>query len=396
MPDVSQEIILQIENRVLAFIKTFPPGTRFAAAVSGGADSMAMLACLCAIKSLKADEESAVTCNLGGAALCLSCIHVEHGIRAAKESRGDAEHVLSFCEENGIDCHVKHILPGKIENFARRKGAGIEAAARFFRHRAFSRYAARLGENSVILLAHTKDDLLETALMRLLRGAGCGGLAAMPAVSKKNGYVIARPLLQLSRAEIENYLKAKSIAWREDSTNADEKFLRNRIRGRLVPLLNESFPSWKAGISSMAQTQSLAADFIAQEAENRIKWEIFGKVSHRDTEYAKDTEFNASVRKNSEVLLFTDETLFFEQPLIIREEAVFIAINLLASAFSNKKSGASLPDKSIKRKVIREFCEGAINAADLGAYIITREKGRIIVLKAKGNYFERGISRLIK
>jgi len=232
--------------------------------------------------------------------------------------------------------------------------------------------------------------------MRLLRGAGCGGLAAMPAVSKKNGYVIARPLLQLSRAEIENYLKAKSIAWREDSTNADEKFLRNRIRGRLVPLLNESFPSWKAGISSMAQTQSLAADFIAQEAENRIKWEIFGKVSHRDTEYAKDTEFNASVRKNSEVLLFTDETLFFEQPLIIREEAVFIAINLLASAFSNKKSGASLPDKSIKRKVIREFCEGAINAADLGAYIITREKGRIIVLKAKGNYFERGISRLIK
>jgi len=368
MTGASQDIILQIENLVLAFLKTFPPGTRFLAAVSGGADSMAMLACLCAGGFA---SKSAVSHNAGD--LRFSCIHVEHGIRPAGESRGDAFYVRGFCKKNGIDCRVKHIPPGKVENFARRKGTGIEAAARFYRHRALSRRAAelkpQLGGEVVILLAHTKDDLLETALMRLLRGAGPAGLAAMPAVSNKNGYVIARPLLQVSRAEIECYLTAKNIAWREDLTNTDEKFLRNRIRGKLVPLLNDSFPSWKAGIAQTAQTQSLAADFIAQEAKERVFW-----------------------RKNSEELLFTDEANFFAQPLIIREEAVFIAINIFTSAALREL----ITIKSIKRSVIRKFCEGSVNAADLGAVKIRREKGKIIVFKARKEFFENGISRLIK
>ena len=116
------------------------PG-KFLAAVSGGADSMAMLAALCAVTQ----KEN------------IFCLHVDHGLRPAEESSGDAEFVRDFCREAGINCDVVSIPPGKIALFARRRGIGIEAAARFFRRRALFRQAARLGENVVILTAHTKD-----------------------------------------------------------------------------------------------------------------------------------------------------------------------------------------------------------------------------------------------
>jgi len=373
--DTSQEIIFQIENEVSSFLNTFAKGTRFLAAVSGGADSMALLAVLCAIGGITREALPVVPGNATSDSFHFSCVHIEHGLRPAHESGGDADHVRGFCGKNGIKCFIKRIAPGKIENFAKRKGTGIEAAARFFRHTALSKYAARLGENTVILLAHTKDDMLETALMRLLRGSGPAGLAQMPAVSGRNGYVIARPLLQLSRAEIECYLKAKNVAWREDSTNADEKYLRNRIRHRLVPLLEESFASWKAGIAQMTQTQLLAADFIAKEAKERVKWEVSLKFSDE--------------------LLFTDEANFFAQPQIIREEAVYQAVNDLSFLRAFAPRG-SLQIKSIKRKVIRQFCEGGVNTADLGKYNIKLEKGKIFVFKKRKEYFESRISRLLK
>ncbi|MCL2266430.1 MAG: tRNA lysidine(34) synthetase TilS, partial [Treponema sp.] len=173
---MNTSLINEFENIITDFLTTFPQGTRFLAAVSGGADSMAMLAALCAAAKSGKNQS-------GSAEFYFSCIHVEHGIRPAEESLGDAEYVRGFCKENGIKCAVTHIRPGKIEDFARRKGTGIEAAARFFRHRALKKKALTSGENTVTLLAHTKDDLLETAVMRVLRGCGPGGLAAMPPVS---------------------------------------------------------------------------------------------------------------------------------------------------------------------------------------------------------------------
>ena len=323
---------------------------------------MAMLAALCAAAKSGKNQS-------GSAEFYFSCIHVEHGIRPAEESLGDAEYVRGFCKENGIKCAVTHIRPGKIEDFARCKGTGIEAAARFFRHRALKKKALTSGENTVTLLAHTKDDLLETAVMRVLRGCGPGGLAAMPPVSGKPDYVIARPLLTISGAFARCYLEAKNIAWREDSTNAGDKFTRNRIRRRLIPLLDENFPSWRTGTAAMAQTQSLAADFIAKEAGVRIKWETPQKFPHKDA-------------------VETGEAAFFSQPQIIREEAVYQAIT--------GATGESLQIKTIKRKVVRKFCEGGINSADLGTVRIRREKGKIFIFKTRKEYFEKGISRLIK
>jgi len=318
----------RFEKNVLTALERCPQDTLFLAAVSGGADSMAMLA---AISQLPIFSSK------------FSVLHVEHGIRPAEESCGDAEFVRVFCKERKIQCRIKHIPQGKVAAFAQRKGIGIEAAARFFRHKALSAEAVRLGVNTRILIAHTKDDALELSLMRILRGSGPAGLAAMP---QSRGRIL-RPLLGLTRADVIEYLKAKEIPWREDATNTDEVFFRNKIRRRFVPLLEEVFPSWKTGISAMAQTQSLMAEFIVSEADKRIKWET-QESSRRDagasnlrfarsqscclksTLYSlRSLRLRVSARNNSIFALSTDAENFFAQPQIIREEAVFLAIDVL-------------------------------------------------------------------
>jgi tRNA(Ile)-lysidine synthase len=184
----------------------------------------------------------------------------------------------------------------------------------------------------------------------IIIGAGPAGLSGMPV---RNGRFV-RPLLETTREEVISYLKDKNIPWREDSTNTEDIFLRNKIRHRLIPVLNEFFPSWKKGIGSMAEIQSLAADFIGSEAENRICWET------------------ASSSRSS---FTTSESNFFNQSLIIREEAVFQGINLL--------SAQTVSVRGIKRYVVRDFCLGKMTACDLSLARITRKKGKIILAPAK-------------
>ena len=396
------DIINKFENHVSEFLNNYVKGAALLAAVSGGADSMALLVSLCALKNSGIINKDA-----------LLCVHVEHGLRPVQESCGDACYVSDYCKSNEIQCRIKHIPPGKISLFSQRKGTGIEAAARFFRHKALFREAKRLeslnniGAKTCILLAHTKDDLLETTLMRILRGAGPAGLSAMSrdrgSWTKDHGVIIERPLLNMAREDVINYLTAKNISWREDSTNNDEKFLRNRIRRRLIPFLINSFPSWKKGVSGLNETQSLAADFIADETRSRIKWETYPKSSHKGAEppvrethrgedfftlkYADSNHRFGHEKKE----LFTNEEDFFAQPQIIREEAVFSAINSLVFSVLCD----SLSNKSIKRSVVRRFCEGMINAADLGPVRIMRKDGKILLSHKQKEFFECGFSHLI-
>jgi len=339
-----------------------PPGTVFLASVSGGADSTAMLAALAALKERARPE----------AAINLRCIHVEHGIRPAAESRGDAEFVRSLCKKLHVPCRIISIKPGAIAAAAKKRGIGIEAAARLYRRRAWLHELRRIGAvPAAILVAHTADDMLETALMRILRGVGPSGLAAMPA---RRGHIL-RPLLTLSRSDVIRYLTEKNISWREDATNTDTQFLRNRIRHCLIPQLSEHFPQWRGGIAAMAETQSLAADFIRDEAINRVKWE----------------NNNPQSPVPSPQSLYTDASSFFAQAPIIREEALFQGINLLGC------SG------NIKRKNIRKFSQGTINAIDLGP-IRLRKDSQQITLSLVPSHFsflishssETGFSRLIK
>jgi len=418
------QLIFQFENNVSANLKKYLPGTVFLAAVSGGADSIAMITVLCTLRN---------TGIIGTDALY--CLHVEHGLRPAQESCGDAEFVHDFCQTNNIECRIVHIPPGKISVFAKRKGIGIEAAARFFRHKALYNEAKCIESQNqkssnfpekkvIILLAHTKDDLLETALMRILRGSGPAGLALIPA---KRGRIV-RPLLSMIRSDVIEYLKEKNISWREDSTNTELMFLRNRIRQQLIPLLNESFPSWKKGVFSMAQTQSLVKDFINDETGQRIHWKIFLRTSRRDAGDCTKTSrgdaeaqsgslkssFFYSGSQNSAInnardSVFTDSENFFFQPIVVREEAIFQGIGLLMNirnishkntsnlrfGVQKRRGNKRKKERSFKRSVIRKFCEGKINTADLGYVQLRQENGKVLLSRNQKEFFECGVSRLI-
>ena len=191
--------------------------------------------------------------------------------------------------------------------------------------------------------------------MRILRGAGPAGLAAMPV----NRGRILRPLLSMNRTDVLNYLAEKNIPWREDATNTEEIFLRNKIRRRLIPLLDECFPSWKKGLTGMAETQSLAAAYISEEAQKLIVWE------HETDGFVTSAE------------------RFFAQPQILREEALFQGVNLLIS-------------RSPKRSVIRQFCSGAVNAVDLGRVRVRQEGGKVLLTPVRKDFSESGFSLLIK
>jgi tRNA(Ile)-lysidine synthase len=290
----------------------------------------------------------------------LGCLHVEHGIRPAEESRGDAIAVRKLCKKLGVPCRVVHIPPGAVAEAARSRRIGIEAAARLFRHAAWNREAAGTGAERV-LVAHTRDDLLETALMRVLRGAGPAGLAAMPRVRGR----ILRPLLELSRSRVLAYLEERGIPFRTDSTNADSAFLRNRIRNRLVPFLDELFPGWRTSLVHLGETQRLVAEFLSAEAERRIPWEEAPGPGLREGRPCR-----------------VSRQAFFSQPEILREEGVFLAADRIGG--------------QPRRGSVRRFTRDGRRVLDLGGLRLEAAGDWVTASPRAGGRGEEGFSLLIK
>jgi tRNA(Ile)-lysidine synthase len=201
-------------------------------AVSGGADSVALLHLL---SSLAPDWR-----------LRLHVLHVDHQLRA--ESAADADFVRALGTRLGIPVDVATVAVD-------RRGS-LEAAARAARYAALESCAARVGAER-IALGHTADDQAETVLMRLVQGAGVRGLSGIPPV---RGAII-RPLIEVRRSALEAELARGGLAWVEDESNRDPKFLRNRIRHELLPLLSDSYNPEVAG--ALVRMASLARETVA-------------------------------------------------------------------------------------------------------------------------------------
>ena len=180
-------------------------------AVSGGADSVALL-----------DVLGALAPELR---LTLHVVHVHHGLRP--EADADAGFVGGLCARLGIPFHLERVAVRREPPWE-----GLEAEARRARYGAFREVARRVGAQRVAT-AHTADDQAETVLMRLLEGAGPRGLAGIAPVRG----IFIRPLLGARRADIEAHLRARGLAWVEDASNSDPRFLRNRIRHEVLPFL---------------------------------------------------------------------------------------------------------------------------------------------------------------
>lgn len=238
----------------------FESGDRVAVAVSGGPDSLALLLLL---------ERLASRFSLN-----LSVAHFNHRLRG-EESDGDEQFVREICHKRGLGCVVESADVRAISNSKR---INEEAAARECRYQ-FLRSLARSHHISKVALGHTANDQTETFLMRLIRGAGMHGLASIHPVV--DGYFV-RPLLDVTREEVEQFLHEKNQAWHEDSSNADRHRTRNRIRHELLPQLAEKYnPAIIRQLAHTAAQCRLDDNFLAQRAQSVFE-ELRRSVDQRE------------------------------------------------------------------------------------------------------------------
>ncbi|WP_312490802.1 tRNA lysidine(34) synthetase TilS [Pseudomonas cremoris] len=208
--------------KLLQALVTWRNASAWHIAFSGGLDSTVLLHLLANAKDLPP----------------LSAIHIHHGLQVAADAW--PAHCQSVCDALGVPLRVMrvHVQPG----------ASLERAARDARYQAFAEVT---GAGEVLLTGQHRDDQAETLLFRLLRGAGVRGLAAMPAHRPLAGGHLVRPLLDVSRIELEAYAHEHQLQWIEDPSNADPRFSRNYLRHRVFPTLIER---WPQALTSLART----------------------------------------------------------------------------------------------------------------------------------------------
>lgn len=220
------------------------PGSHVLMAVSGGADSVAMLRLFVSVRA--------------GFPLTLSCAHVEHGIRG-KDSLDDLSFVRALCERENIPLYAAHVdAPG----YARANGCGLEDAARTLRYDFLERTADTIGAD-VIALAHHAGDQAETVLMRASRGSDVRGLCAM---RMRRGRLI-RPLLDAQPEDLRAYLASIGQDWREDETNADTAYTRNALRRDVLPALERAVPGAGGALCRLSRAAQRDEEYFMRQLD---------------------------------------------------------------------------------------------------------------------------------
>lgn len=212
----------------------------------------------------------AVAClklSMENPAYAFVAVHVNHGLRGA-ESDGDQAFVEAFCSACHLQCVVKKV---DVATKVKVTGQSVEEAARELRYRALTE-AAMQNMARKILTAHHANDQAETVLMRLIRGSGMKGLGAM---RRDNGFVL-RPLLDFTKAELEEYCRNNGVNWVEDSSNQDLDYSRNYLRQRLMPLLEKLNPHMVYQLCKLAESAQEDEEVLQELAEQLAKERFCG------------------------------------------------------------------------------------------------------------------------
>jgi tRNA(Ile)-lysidine synthase len=302
----------------------------------------------------------------------LRAVHVDHGMRPEAERVAELAIVTRLCSSLGIGLTVAHIAPGAIETRARDKGEGIEAAARAYRYHVFRKLLGRGGAGR-LYLAHTRDDQLETLLMRAFSGSSSAGLRGMAAISGP----FCRPLLGLGKAELLSYLEERGVGYSLDSTNSGEDYLRNRLRHGVIPRLDEAFPAWSAGLLATAAK-------AAEDEEALAAWA--GRSGFRPGEGAKALRAPASL---------------LGEPAAVRRRAFLSAASGL---LPGRRISSRLADAAFKAlgKGARRYVGGGLELAREGeslslglALDFPRDDGYFVMIGGPVNEpFSLGIGRV--
>lgn len=247
--------LVDVVKKIIRREKLVEIGNLVIVAVSGGADSLSLLNLL---NDLKGEKELPFSLHVA---------HLNHGLRGAL-AQEDAEFVREEAARLGLPCTV-----GKVDAdlFRKRWRLSPEDAARRLRYRFLVQLARKCGATG-IATGHNRDDQAETVLLNLLRGTGLDGLTGMKFKrSLEEGLFLLRPLLETSRHEIFAYCLEKGISPREDETNLENRFQRNKLRLELIPLLEKDYnPRLREGLARLAGLLSLDNNFLEEFAEQRF------------------------------------------------------------------------------------------------------------------------------
>ena len=266
-------------------------GDKIILALSGGIDSMVLADLLMKTKV----EFVAAHCNF----------HLR-----GEESDGDEKFVREYAERNGIQCFVKHF---DTEQYAAEQGISIEMAARDLRYTWFEELRQQLGYDK-IAVAHHADDQAETFFINLLRGAGLRGLKGM---QPQNGIII-RPILWASREQIHQYALENQIQWREDHTNAETVYLRNKIHNQLLPAFDELHPEARQGLYKSLEHLSAENELYRELLKEKLsqiveEQEAVSVIARRNDEAIQTNKsFRVSLDCFATLAMTQREQLLFE------------------------------------------------------------------------------------
>ena len=221
-------------------------GDRVCAALSGGADSVALTHFL-----WKNREQLGIT---------LTACHLNHCLRG-EESLRDQRFVENFCRERAIPLTLRTV---DIAALAPKNGLSVEECGRMERYRLFEELCA--GEHALVATAHTQSDSVETVVFHLCRGTGLKGLTGIP---PKRGKII-RPLILATREDVESYCRSEGLSYVTDSSNLQDIYSRNRVRRQVLPELEAVHPGAKGAIARLSGTLALEEDFLEQEAHKAL------------------------------------------------------------------------------------------------------------------------------
>ncbi|MDQ2773533.1 MAG: tRNA lysidine(34) synthetase TilS [Acidobacteriota bacterium] len=243
------ETLVERVEEIITRYNMIPPGARLGVAVSGGADSVVLLHILHRFAAQRQIE--------------ITVLHLNHQLRGT-ESDGDEEFVRVLADSLGLPCVTERTDLG---------AGNLEQVARDARREFFSRMQRELGLERVAL-GHTRSDQAETVLFRFLRGSGTAGLAGMRFVTAEG---LIRPLLAESREEVRQWAITERIPWREDSSNENLKFARNRLRNEAIPSLAESFnPNLEGVLAGTADVAQAEEEYWDREIST-----VYGRISKR-------------------------------------------------------------------------------------------------------------------
>ena len=330
-----------LEEKVLETIKKYElikKGNTIVIGVSGGPDSMALLNILICLKNT-----NKIDCNLVVA-------HINHGIR--KEADEETEYVISFCKDKNIPCYIKK---EKVEELAKIQKIGTEEAGRKLRYSFFEEIAKK-EDAQKIATAHTANDNAETILMNIMRGSSTSGLKGIE-IKRDERYI--RPILQVTRKDIEEYCKQNKLDPREDKTNKENIYTRNKIRNELIPYIKEEFnPNIIVSLNRLSELAKEDEEYFNKQVENKYKNILIEERLGNKIEEKKD-----------EIIL--DLKKFNYEEKVIKNRLVLYTINKLLGSKQNIEK--------IHITDIVKLCENNIG----NKFLVPNKKFKVLVNKGK-------------